>query len=453
MNQTTAPIRRFVLACAAAILTLAAPGYGSEYQQNEEIAPESAEDASVGLETMDKPPPRRPRLGLLINLLADRSPFWRDASLDLGLRAYDFRRENDNDTIAEANALGTDLAFQSGKWRDRLSITASWHTSNKIDAPQGSGGTGLLGPNQSDLSVISRAYLDADLTKSTAVRLYRQDFGMPYINRQDSRMIPNTFEAYVVRHPGERFQWIAGQITKMKKRDSEDFVPMAEIAGVAGDDSGTTFAGVRYTFENDTTIGTLVQHTGDLFTTAYSELSYKRTIDENWGMQGTAQVTNQWSTGSELLGDFSTYSSGMRGALSYRGAVLTAAYTKTGDYEIQKPFGGTPGFTSSMLFDFDRAKEEAFRIGLSQNFSKYGFPGASLIVNYTKGRNAATDLGAPLVDEDEIDVTVDFRPPEGLLKGLWLRIRYAEVDRGSPAADRRDVRIILNYSIGALQER
>jgi len=34
-----------------------------------------------------------------------------NTSLDLGLRAYDFRRENDNDTIAEANALGTDLTY------------------------------------------------------------------------------------------------------------------------------------------------------------------------------------------------------------------------------------------------------------------------------------------------------------------------------------------------------
>ena len=106
-----------------------------------------------------------------------------------------------------------------------------------------------------------------------------------------------------------------------------------------------------------------------------------------------------------------------------------------------------------MKEDFDRANEEAYRIGLSQNFAKRGFPGASLIINYTKGRNAETDAGAPLPDSNEIAVTADFRPQEGLLKGLWLRIRYADADRGSPAADRRDLRIILNFSIGAFQQR
>ena len=103
-----------------------------------------------------------------------------------------------------------------------------------------------------------------------------------------------------------------------------------------------------------------------------------------------------------------------------------------------------------MLFDFDRAHEEAFRIGLSQNLAKYGLPGIGLIVNYTKGRNAKTDGGVPLPDEDVISVTADFRPEKGFFKGLWLRVRYAEGDRGSPAANRRDVRVILNYSLGAL---
>ena len=106
-----------------------------------------------------------------------------------------------------------------------------------------------------------------------------------------------------------------------------------------------------------------------------------------------------------------------------------------------------------MLHDFDRANEEAYRIGLSQNFAKYGIPGVSLIVNYTKGRNAVTNTGVPLLDEQEIAVTADFRPPEGPLKGFWLRIRYGDADRGSPEADRRDLRVILNFSIGAFQQR
>ena len=136
--------------------------------------------------------------------------------------------------------------------------------------------------------------------------------------------------------------------------------------------------------------------------------------------------------------------------LSYRGTVLTTAYTKTGDAAILTPFGGTPGYTSSMIFNFDRANEDAWRIGLSQNFVRLGFPGVSLIVNYMESRNSTTDIGEPLPDADELDITVDFRPEGGFFKGIWLRVRYSDANRGSPVADREEWRIILNYNVSVL---
>jgi hypothetical protein len=367
------------------------------------------------------------------------------------VRLYDLARDDGIEPIADGTAIGTELTHSSGKWRDRISTVVTWHTSFGADAEDNFGRTILLGADQSDLSVISRAWLQYDLGTTASLRLYRQDFNMPYINRKDSRMIPITHEAYMLRFPGERLQWVFGQVTKMKSRDSEDFVPMGEIAGVDDSNAGTTVAGLSYELSDRTTLGAFVQHTSDLFTTAFSEASFKRTLNENWGLQLAAQLTNQWSTGEELLGDFSTYSWGLRSKVSFRGAILTAAYTDTGSAVIRSPFGGTPGFTSSMLYDFDRTREQGYRVGLSQNFARLGLPGTSLIVNYTKGRNAETDDGMPLADADEIAITADIRPQKGFLKGLWLRVRYAEGDRGSPVDDRREVRIILNYGLEALQ--
>jgi len=436
--------------CTAVLFLLAAASFAEEYQQVENIAAESAEEASVGLQDISSGEEKRPMLRLFGESLDGAPLFWRDSSLVLSTRVYRFERESNEETIAEESAVGTELTFRSGKWLDRLSTVVSWHTSFAVDNSEGTEGGGLLGPNQSDLSVISRAYLEYDFGKTTSMRLFRQDFNMPYINRKDSRMIPNTHEAYLLRHPGKRLEWLFGHVTKMKLRDSEDFAPMGEIAGVQGSNAGTTVAAARYKFSNAATLGTLLQHTDDLFTTVYTEANIPRTFNEDWGMHIAAQLTNQWSTGEELLGDFSTYSWGLRGRLSFRGAILTAAYTDTGSAAIQTPFGGTPGFTDNMLFDFDRAREEAFRIGLSQNLAKYGLPGIGVIVNYTEGRNARTDDGTPLPDEDVIAFTLDFRPQTSFLKGLWLRVRYAEGDRGTPESNRRDVRVILNYSLGVM---
>ncbi len=439
------------LVLIAVALATTGAAYGAEYEEVENIAPESAEAAPASLDNVGEPRPRGPVRRILRERLAERSPFWRDSSLDLGVRVFDFRQENGIETITDTVAAGTELTFSSGKWRKRLSTVITWATSFEIDTSEGSGDSGLLGPGESDLSVISRAYLQYEFGEVLSTRLYRQDFNMPYINRQDIRMIPITHEAYVLRYSGKRLRWLAGYVTKIKKRDSEDFVPMAEAAGVGGDDTGTSVVGGRYTFPDESTLGAVIQHTDDLFSTAFSEGSVRRSLPEDWGLQLGAQLTNQWSVGSEKLGDFSTYSWGLRGLLSYRGAVLTTAYTTTGDAAIRKPFGGTPGFTSSTIFDFDRANEEAWRIGLSQNFARRGIPGVSLIVNYTNSRNSTTDAGAPLPDADELAITVDFRPEKGFLKGVWLRVRYTDADRGSPAADREDWRIILNYSVSALQ--
>jgi hypothetical protein len=423
---------RYPLICAVTLCAPFSAALAAEYQKLENIAPESAEEATFGLQGSDGILTRRPKRGFLHNALAKRSPFWSDSSIDINIRGYEFRRENAIESIAETVAVGSQLTFRSGKWHERVSTVFSWDKSIDIGSSDGSGDSGLLGPNQSDLSVISRAWLQLELGETAALRLYRQDFNEPYLNRKDNRMIPITHEAYVLRYPGDRLQWLVGQVTKQKEQNSETFLRLGEVAGVDDSDSGTTMASVSHKFSNTTTLGGLVQHTKDLFTTTYAEATVLRTINENWGMQLGAQLTNQLSTGEELLGDFSTNTWGMRGKVSYRGAVLTGSYTKTGGFAIRKPFGGTPGFTSTMLFDFDRAHEEAYQIGLSVNFVRFGFPGMSIAGDYTTGRGAKENSGMSLLDTDVVSVTADFRPKRGFLEGVWLRMRFADGDRGSP---------------------
>ncbi len=438
----------FVYLFLTLLVLISSDVFAAEYQTNEVIAAESAEESEAGLLRLGEPV-TRPRRRLLLDALSDRSAFWGQSELELNLRLYDFERKNGKEVISDALALGSELTFRSGQYKDRLSTVLTWHTSNGIDAPDDKPGSGILAPGQEDISVVSRAYVSAEIVEDTSLRLYRQDFNMPYINRHDNRMIPNTHEAYVLRHYGQRLRYMFGHITKMKQKDSEEFVSMAEVAGVESDDSGTSVAIAGYKFDEHSRLGAMIHHTSDLFAASYLEATLGRTIDQNWGSQVAAQLTNQWSVGEELLGDVDTYAWGLRGRISYQGSILTLAYTDTGDANILRPYGGSPGFSSSMLFQFDRAREESFRVGLSHNFARIGYPGIGLIVNYTEGRSAESSAGLPLADTEEINVTVDFRPERGLLKGLWLRLRYADADRGSSDADRRDVRLILNYSLGA----
>jgi len=423
----------------------------TDYQDSEQIAPESAQQSAVGLERVEMRRALGPARAVMQDFLSNAPPYWRDTRASLKLRTFDFRRDDGDLEVGDAFAAGFELGVQSGKWRERFSFELSWHTSYGIRAPEDKGDTGILQPNQDDISVISRAFAQWSFTEKARLRLFRQDFNLPYINRQDSRMIPTTYEAYVFQHNGTRWQGIAGHITKVKGRESEEFVPMAERAGVPGGDSGTSVLGLSYDFPIGVKIGAVAQYTHDVFATTYSETTYNKTISEDWGLQLTAQLANQWSVGSELLGSFDTYAWGVRGRISYRGAMLSLASARTGSARIRSPFGGNPSYTVPMIGDFDRARERSVRVGLSQNFAPHGLPGLSVTVNYTGGRDAQTNDGVEIANTDELNVTADYRPERGLLKGMWLRVRWGEWSRGPNLPDREDLRFIVNYTISAFQ--
>ena len=53
--------------------------------------------------------------------------------------------------------------------------------------------------------------------------------------------------------------------------------------------------------------------------------------------------------------------------------------------------------------------------------------------------------------QSELDLTLDYKPGAGMLKGLWFRLRGAFVDQdGSAANDLRDIRFIVNYDFSIL---
>jgi hypothetical protein len=101
-----------------------------------------------------------------------------------------------------------------------------------------------------------------------------------------------------------------------------------------------------------------------------------------------------------------------------------------------------------MLFDFDRASEDAWLAGVSYRLDAFKLPSWSFILSHVEGagaRNAAT--GTRLADRRETDLTVDFRPQAGMFERLWLRLRYADGKEGR--AELTQWRLTFNYEIRA----
>ena len=380
-----------------------------------------------------------------------KGPFLRDGHLLFNFRTMNFQTRFANLDDVKAWAAPGEIAYRSGLWRDFMRIGASAYGSYEIAGNDLSGASGMLQLNGDSISTLGQAYLEFNY-KGLISRLYRQVLDIPYLNKNDSRMIPNTFEAYGIGREKTSFDFQVGYVDKIKLRNREDFIPMGEVLGIENNDSGTSVLGAIWKPESTGfDIGATLQRTPNLFRLFYAETNWKRTFN-GVGLLGSAQYTREESIGDHLLGDFKTDARGLKLITSYSNVVFSLAYTRTDDgAKIKSPFGGRPGYTTSMLNDFDRANEKAWRGSLSFHFDAIGLPDWSFNASHIRGKDAIEDNSfLPLGDIRETDITLDYKPEHGRLRGLWFRVRYARLKEDGEGEVANQVRIILNYSFNIL---
>ena len=423
------------------------------FQADEHPAPESVKEikSQFGPAIKEK---RRSFFPAFREKMKSLPPFWRDTSLLLHLRTYYLYRDIEPDIKSEAWALGGWIDYKSGLWKNRLQIGLAGYTSQKLYGPEDRDGTLLLEPGQQSFSVLGQAYLGLRIIDGMTLRFYRQTFSLPYLNKQDSRMVPNTFEAYALRWfevQNTNTDLLIAHVTKMKTRNSSTFECMSEIVGYEDTCEGLTAAGARYTFSRGSEIGALNFYSWDLWNTFYAEAAGAWETTANTEIRLSFQHTDQRSVGDELDGEFDTYVFGGKMAASYQGAILSLAFSTTGSgSKIRNPYGSYPGYLSLMLRDFDRADEDAWLVGLSYNFKFLGRDGFSFFANYARGNTPEYGENAS-PDQQEIDLTVDYQFKRRFLKGFWLRLRGAYLDQDGPEGnDVKEFRAIINYELPVL---
>lgn len=378
-----------------------------------------------------------------------RSFIWENASLLLKPRTYYMESRLDDGNDLEAWALGGALEYRTGALFDRFSLGATVYTSQKLHGPSDKDGTLLLKSGQNGYTVLGEAYANAQLGDSVNLRAWRQSFALPYVNSQDNRMSPNTFEAYTLRGVGnEHTRYIASHVTHMKKRNASSFEHISEAAGADNTNKGLSMLGVLYSPTDFTTIGTVNYHAWDVMNIFYVEGHAAREFGPDTALRVSAQFTDQRSIGDELISNFETGMASIKLDASYKNAILTLARTTVDNNAgIRSPFGGYPGFASLIIQDFNRAGEDAWLVGLSYTFSRFGLDGLSAFTNFVDS-DTPDNGSAASPDQQELDFTIDYRFQDDLLDGLWIRARAAFVDQnGSGAEDIDDYRIILNYSV------
>ena len=444
----------------AMLLWWSAPVLAQEAVSIDRPPPSSVEETVTPMdETFEKPPERVRPIEKLKDMLKDLPPFFRDTKLDVNLRTYYFYREKFDNSKSEAWALGGALSYKSGYLFDHFAVGATFYTSQQLYGPDGRDGTLLLKPTQEGYDVFGQLYGEIKLFDGVLIDLYRKEYNTPYLNKNDNRMTPNTFEGYTLvgRDGGKdgapELRYGGGYITKIKPRNSDDFIPMSEAAG-AKVDRGVALAGANY-ITKGYSLGAIDYYSEDIINIFYTEGKYTLPLTERFGILFAAQFTDQRSTGDDLLtgSSFSTHQVGVMGEASYSGAVLSLAYTNTTEgANMQNPWSSYPGYTSVQVQDFNRAGEQAFMVKGSYDFSRLGLEGVTFYALMVHGWGAVDPAShSPVYNQDEYDLDLQWRPKKGLPKGLWFRVRYAHViQHGDTDSSIDDFRFIVNYDFSLL---
>jgi hypothetical protein len=189
--------------------------------------------------------------------------------------------------------MGGWLEYESGWLFNRLGVSSTVYTSQPLYAPEDRGGTFLLEPGQNGFTVLGQAYGRIKILEGNEFRFFRQTYDNPYINKNDGRMVPNTFEGYTFRgiigdkNSTGAMNYVVGYVSKIKERNEDQFVWMSEDAG-ADVQRGTVMAGGLFT-RGPWAVGAIEYFTEDTLNIFYAEAKRYWKLGEHWELGLRAQ--------------------------------------------------------------------------------------------------------------------------------------------------------------------
>ena len=153
-----------------------------------------------------------------------------DTKFEFNLRTYFLDRNKFDGIESEAWAIGGWAGLKTGYFLDHIAFGVTGYTSQPLYAPDDRDGTLLLAPGQKGYTVLGEAYADIRIIDGLNLTVGRKGIDTPFINRNDVRMTPNTFEAIVLQgriefgagQPGEPGLEQRRQRSGTKRQDEED---------------------------------------------------------------------------------------------------------------------------------------------------------------------------------------------------------------------------------------
>ncbi|UWX04253.1 outer membrane porin, OprD family [Pseudoxanthomonas sp. NC8] len=378
-----------------------------------------------------------------------RRKAFEDTKFDVQARTYYLDRDKYDSSQMESWALGGSAGLKTGYFREFFAFGATGYTSQKLYGPEDKDGAGLLAPGQEGYTVLGEVYgeflLNQGHPPDRGPARLRYPLHQPQRRADDPGHLPGRGTAGPVRRQGN------GRMAGRRRLLRQD--QGAHLRALRVDGQGCRCPGRggtrRLLAGCQLHLGRPVgrcdrllqrRHHRHLLHRGQVRLRPVRRLETSHrrAVHRPVQQRRQPAQGQE----FRFLPVGRQGRTGLRRRAVHLAYTDAdGNTNMQAPWSGYPGFTSVQVEDFNRDGESAWLARLGYDFKSV--KGLGIYALYVDG----TDPGAPTeFARNETDFNVQWKVPEGILKGLMVRLRYAEVSQSDPASDDlKDLRIMVFY--------
>lgn len=364
-------------------------------------------------------------------------------------RSYYANKDFDNSPTQKSMAVGGWLGYDSAKLYGLSTHLVGYTSQGFVLTDPDQDGTDLLQSGQKGYTVLGQAYLQAELHK-TKLKLYRQAINTPFININDAKMTPITYEAYTLETqeiPNTKIT--LSHVTKIKGWNNSSFENMSKAAGFPETNEPVTLAGIIFTPLQKYTIQLWNYFCHEFMNVIYFQADGKWSISENFSITGSAQAMDQRDIGKSIGGDFHTGMGGLLAGIIWKGLTFKLGFTVTGDdHDTVNPWAGYPGYTSIMEEDNDLRGEKAWVVSVKYDFNNLGIKGLIFSLDHAQSYVPPNNDWFSSPDQKETDITLDYYFNEQL-KGMWLRLQMGFVDHPFDEVEDKDYeeyRLILNYS-------
>ncbi len=390
--------------------------------------------------------------------------FFSKGDVSGNIRAMYIFQDFDQSGVAdpEGLAVGGKLGFKSANYNG-VSAGATFYTTNKAGDFNKIAGTALIDGTDS-YSMLGEAYIQYEISK-TLFKGGLMELNTPLAGTDDVRIVPNTFEAYLMQS-GDLIPdvtVVAGHVLKMAGWDSlsgdiTKFRSMSAAAGVKGvngiEDRGVTVFGGIYSGIEGLSVQAWDYYGHDTVNAIYADASYAKSVN-GVGLNGAVQYYELKGVGK--LDDAVKVNYNVAGAkvgalLENSGVSATLAYNKVSDFDGTAVFGawgGYPEFAIAEEFWYNSissmSNASVAKVALGFNLEPLtGLKGRDFTLGYTMFNLDEAKNGGLKQDTDVFDFI--YTCASGLIPNFDVKLVYENVTSDDSTRDSNKYLVKAQYS-------